>query len=73
MCCLQVHGLFQRNVIFALAVIHFKRSHVVTRESGDESVQSDVTASVSEGGVQSERLVLPLMFDVVVLSLDYDS
>lgn len=35
--------------------------------------QSDVTASVSEGGVQSERLVLPLMLDVVVLSLDYDS
>lgn len=54
-------------------MIHFKRSRVVTRESGDESVQSDVTASVSEGGVQSERLVLPLMFDVVVLSLDYDS
>lgn len=36
--CLQVHSLFQRNVIFALAVIHFKRSRVVTRESGDESV-----------------------------------
>lgn len=36
--CLQVHGLFQRNVIFALAVIHFKRSRVLTRESGDESV-----------------------------------